>query len=149
MAAQNFRTNVRALAGFVWDEVFTAATDLSGSGQFRFVSPGSINGEVILATGASNPAPLGILQNAPTATQPARVRIMGRSTVTACPGACWLLPGTFITSGSIGHTTPGPGSACIVIYGRWLSASISASSTTGEVLLTGGPSFSTSPVSAS
>lgn len=132
MAAQNFRTTVRALAGFVWDEVFTAATDLSAN-QYRFVSPGSVNGEVILSTGASNPIPWGVLQNAPTAGQPARVRLAGKTTLTACPAACLLIPGTLITSGSSG--TACAAGALGIVLGRWLSASISASSTTGEAMI--------------
>ena len=133
MAGQNFRTPVRALAGFVADEYFIAATDLSGSGQFRFVSAGSVSGEVVLATGASNPVPLGVLQNAPTAGLPARVRMFGKSTVTACPAACILIPGTLISSASLG-------TACAtgllgISLGRWLSASLSGSSTTGEAFI--------------
>src|SRR3990167_2696556 len=149
MAGQNVRTKLRALGGFVADEMFTAAVNLSVSGLGRWVSPGSVAGEVILATGASNPIPWGVLQNAPTAGKPARVRMFGRSTVTSCPAACWLKPGTLITAGSIGEITPGPGGACIVTLGRWLTASLSASATTGEVFLNTTGWFSTSPVSAS
>lgn len=149
MAGQNVRTRLRALGGFTADEFFVAAVDLSVSGVGRWVSPGSVAGEVILATGASNPIPWGVLQNSPTAGKPARVRMFGRSTVTACPGACWLKPGTLITSGSIGEITPGVGGACIVTLGRWLTASTAASSTTGEAFLNSLGWFSTSPVSAS
>ena len=133
MAGQNVRTILRALSGFIADEVFVAGADLSGSGQYRFVGSGSVSGEVVLATGASLPVPLGVLQNAPTVGQIARVRMFGRSTVTACPAACVLVPGTLITSGSIG--TACAAGALGVSLGRWLSASTSGSSTTGEAFI--------------
>ena len=115
--------------GLVVDLPMIAATDLSASGVGRFVSPGSVNGEVILGTGASLPVPLGVLQNSPTAGQPARVRIFGVSTLTACPAACQLIPGTFITSGSLGAACAA--GALGIVLGRWLSASVSASTVSG------------------
>ena len=130
MAATNFRTKLRALAGAVVDEYFVAAANFSGC-SFKFVSPGSVQGEVIGATGASNPMPLGVIQNEPAALGLARVRTFGVTTLTGCPTACNLLWGSFITSNSAG-------TACIagaagITLGRWLSASVvsSGSTTTG------------------
>ena len=110
--------------GAVIDLPMIAAVSFAASGIGRFVSPGSIVGEVILSTGGSNPAPLGVLQNSPTAGQPARVRLFGISSMNASPGACNLKSGTFITSASTG-------TACAagltgVALGRWLSASTAA-----------------------
>ncbi len=119
MPAHSVRTQLRALSGFVVDETFTAATNLATK-QYYFVSPGSIAGEVVLSTGASLPMPIGVLQNTPTAGQPARVRVFGRTTLTACTGACNLMFGTFLTSGSAGNALP---SVCGLVLARWASAS--------------------------
>jgi len=119
-----------ALAGFAIDDLFTAAISLSGS-QFRFVSAGSVAGEVTGATGASNPTPLGVLQNAPNAAGIARVRIFGRTQLSGSPNACNLGYGRFISSGSLGSALASIDNACVVL-GRWISSSLV--STGGSVL---------------
>ena len=131
MAATQFRTKLRALAGLVVDEYFVAAANFSGC-VYHFVAPGSVQGEVILATGASNPMPLGVIQNEPAALGLARVRVFGVTTLTGCPAACNLTYGLFITSNSAG-TACAAGSVAAPILGRWLSASVlsSGSTTTG------------------
>ena len=125
------RIKLIAQGGLVVDLPMIAAVDFSTCGQYRFVSPGSIVGEVVLATGASLPGALGVMQNTPAAGGPARVRVFGISTITACLGACNLINGTYITAGS-------NGTACYagvagVTLARWLSASVAStgSTTTG------------------
>ena len=125
------RIKLIAQGGLVVDLPMIADVDLSASGQYRFVTPASTVGNVKLSTGGSNPTPLGVLQNAPVAGQPARVRIFGISSMNASPGACNIALGSFITSSSTGTaclaTCTGAGTA----LGRWLSASTAADITNG------------------
>ena len=60
------------------DATFVAGANFSAC-PYQFVSAGSVVGEVVLATGTSNPAPIGIIQNNPSTGQEARVRVMGYS----------------------------------------------------------------------
>ena len=108
------------------DLSFTAAVNLS-SYQYHAVTPGSVVGEVTSATGASNPAPFGILQNAPSAGQEAKVRVYGVSKLFAkTDGTCALGFGklfTFNASGQGAHS----GSETGLAYGRWLDATVAVS----------------------
>ena len=125
------RTKFIAQGGLVVDLPMIAAVDFSAcaTAQYRFVTPGSIVGEVVLATGASNPAPLGVIQNLPAPGQPARVRVFGISTMIACtPATCNLLNGTYISAGSNGAACAA--GALGVVLGRWLSASIASGACT-------------------
>ena len=132
MPATKFRTQVKAAAGFVADELFTAATDLS-SRQYYFVVAGAVAGEVTVATGASNPTPLGVLQNAPTASTLARVRIFGKTTLQASPNSCNIGYGRFISCNACGGGISSLENACVTL-GRWLSAS-TATCTTGTAFI--------------
>lgn len=60
----------------ITDATFTADADLTAK-QYYFVTPASTVGNVKVATGASNPAPVGVLQNSPSAGEAARVRVLG------------------------------------------------------------------------
>ena len=146
MPAQKFRTQLKT-TGLVWDELFTAAVSFAGSPAYKWVAPGSIYGEVIPATGASLPAPIGIAQNNPAATGLVRVRVMGKSITSACLGACNLIQGTYITVASGGQTTP---SVCGLATARWAGSNVlsTASAAYGEVYLLG-PSFNTCVAGAS
>ena len=66
-------------------ETFVADTDLTAK-QYYAVTSGSAYGTVKVATGASNPGPIGILQNAPSLNGAAEVVIFGRckAAVSAC-----------------------------------------------------------------
>jgi len=121
MPATKFRTKVSANSGLVADELFTAAIDLSNR-QYYFVVPSSSPGEVTAATGASNPTPFGVLQNAPTASQLARVRVFGRTQLATSPNACNIGYGRFVTANACGAGIAAIDSACSVLA-RWLSAS--------------------------
>ena len=68
--------------GYAIDESFTASTDLSAK-QYFWVKCGSVAGEVSLATGASGPMALGILQNNPKQGDAAVVRLLGVSKTAA------------------------------------------------------------------
>ncbi len=124
-----------------WDNTqdlsFTAAVNLS-SYQYHAVTPGSVVGEVTSATGASNPAPFGILQNAPSAGQEAAVRVYGVSKIFAkTDSSCALGNGKFFTlnaSGQAAHS----GSEQGLAFGRWLDATVAISSCAyGMVLFNG------------
>lgn len=131
MPAAKFRNPIKAAAGVTIDEVFKANGDLSAC-QYRFVALGTVAGEVVGATGASNPAPIGVLQNAPTASQNAIVRMFGRSQVTVPANACTLQLGSFVSS-----TTCGGGwhsGASGMIFGRVVSGSV-ASAVAGSLIV--------------
>jgi len=110
------------------DVSFQADVDLTLI-QYYFVTPASTAGNVKVATGASNPAPMGVLQNAPSAGQEARVRVMGMSKVFAVTdGTCALAWGRFLTANASGQAA-GVAAEQAVTLGRWLdtSAPLSAS----------------------
>ena len=130
MPAQKFRNPIKAAAGLTVDEVFKANGDLSTC-QYRFVALGTVEGEVVGATGASNPAPLGVLQNAPTASQNAIVRMFGRSQVTVPATACTLTRGYFLSSTGCGGGIYAGASA--VFFGRVISGSV-ASGAAGSLI---------------
>ena len=123
MAADTIRLPLIAIKATL-DEYFTADVDLSAK-QYYWVIGASTQGNVGLATGGCNPTPLGILQNAPTLGQPARVRLFGRSQAVASGGAaCNLLWTRFVTAGSNGATiSVGADTGCPALA-RWLSGSI-------------------------
>jgi hypothetical protein len=130
MPAQKFRTPVKAAAGLTVDEQFIANGDLSTC-QYRFVRLHTVDGEITGANGASNPAPIGVLQNAPTASQKAIVRLFGRTQLTVPANACTLQLGSFVSS-----TTCGGGwhsGASGVIFGRVVSGSV-ASGAAGSLI---------------
>ena len=138
MPATKIRTALRTV-GLVWDEYFTAAVNMSAAcAAYKFVQPGSIFGEVSFAAGGACAQAIGILQNSPAAAGQARVRVMGKSIVAACIGACVLVPGTFVQVGSFGGAAP---TGCGVAQARWAGSAVSSCATYGEVYLLG-PSFS-------
>jgi hypothetical protein len=130
MPAQKFRTKVQMAAGAAIDEVFKANADLSTC-QFRFVTLGTVEGEVIGATGASNPAPIGVLQNAPTASGNALVRVFGRTQLTVPANACTLTRGYYVSSTGCGGAIYAGASG--MIFGRVVSGSV-ASGTAGSLV---------------
>lgn len=119
----NYRNKANFTAGVGIDEIFTAAIDLSAK-QFYFVAPGSIVGEVTTSTGASNPVPVGVLQNAPGAAGQARVRVFGTTQLTACAGTCDVNYGRFVRSSSVGAAEVPASAGGAFVLGRWLSASV-------------------------
>lgn len=135
MPAQKFRVRIKAQSGADIDEIFKANADLSTC-QFRFVALGTVAGEVVGATGGSNPYPIGVLQNTPTASQNAIVRVFGKTTVIVPANASSLRPGDFLTStgcgGAVFSGASGP------VLGRWidaLAASGGSASTSGQALV--------------
>jgi len=95
------------------DAPFIAGEDLSASTrQYRFVMLNSAsNQEVFLSTGASNPYPVGVLQNSPCQYEEAQVRLLGctkllvsASNDQAMAGteASPIYAGNFLTAGACG-----------------------------------------------
>jgi len=126
----NFRNKTAFTAGAQIDEWFIAGEDLSAKAGY-FVMPGSILNEVKLCTCISTPIPIGILQNAPTVCQPARVRVFGRTVIAGSPNTtgCDLVYGRWITSGCLGAAATPLAGTCPV-FGRWLSDSVVNTKTT-------------------
>lgn len=119
------------------DISFIAAADLTAK-QYHFVMPGSVFDEVVLATGASNGAPLGVLQNSPSAGQEARVRILGFTKLVVENGTCTLGFGRngFCASDGQGEMVT---VATSPVNFRYLGPNVTvAGSYFGEALLLGG-----------
>jgi hypothetical protein len=98
-------------SGFGLDLPFTAASDMN-SYQYRFVKIDTVAGApyVNLATGGSNPVPIGVLTNDPLAGGAATVRVAGTAKVwTATITAVGT--GAFMVAGSTGQAELATGSA--------------------------------------
>ena len=100
-------------SGFGLDLPFTAASDMD-TYQYRFVKLDTVMGApyVNLATGGSNPVPIGVLQNDPRAGGAANVRVAGTTKLwMADAAAAAVSMGNFIRSGSNGLGDLATGSA--------------------------------------
>jgi len=94
-------------SGWVWDTTFTACGDLS-SYQYYFVAPAGTAKRVQVATGASGPAPLGVLQDDPVSLAECAVRIAGTTKLSVHGAVAY---GDFLTSASDGQGIVSTGSA--------------------------------------
>ena len=113
----------------ITDVAFYADGDLTLA-QYYHVTVASTAGYVKVATGACNPAPLGVLQNAPSAGQEARVRLLGLSKVFAVTGSgSALQSGKYFTVNASGQAVPVATDGGSPVSGRWLdtTAPVSAS----------------------
>lgn len=107
-------------AGMGFDWTFIADADLSDR-IYRFVAAASTAGRVKLATGASNPLPLGVLQNNPKAGEPAAVRLGGVTLVEA-NAATSISFGDHLTANSVGQAVKASGSPAAAIALEGLSS---------------------------
>lgn len=129
------------------DVSFLADQDLTAK-QYTWVAPASAYNYVASANGASTPAPLGVLQNSPSAGQEARVRMFGFSKVLVNMTTCLAQWGRYVGVASDGRTealqvTGSPA------FGRYIGAASGAgASAYGEIFLFGG-GFNVCPASAS
>ena len=92
-----------------FDYTFSASGDLS-SNQYYFVAPAGTAKRVQVATGASGPAPLGILQDDPSSGDVCNVRIYGTSQLSVNATTA-ITYGDFLTSASDGQGVVTTGSA--------------------------------------
>jgi len=111
------------------DIPMTASGDLN-SVQYYFVKPATTAKRVLLASGGSGPAPLGVLQNDPNTLEEATVRIVGSTKVYADGGTA-IAYGDFITAGSTGMAIV----AASAYQGLAMQALASGSGVLIEVLL--------------
>jgi len=118
-------------SGWAWDETFSASGDLS-SYQYRFVSPASTAKRVQLGTGASGPAPLGVLQDDPKSGYECVVRIQGTTKVSGDAEGTAIVYGDFLTCGSAGQAVVTTGSGFSAVA---LEALASGSGVNIEVML--------------
>lgn len=119
MPATKLRTALRATK-LQADEYFTANADLSAaSGLFVMASGGYVK----LATGASNPTPIGVLVGNAASGGLARVRVFGQVQLNACPGGSAMVFGSFITANASAY---GATSGCAIVLGRSLMAASAA-----------------------
>ena len=92
MAVNNYNTQICI--------PLTASGDMN-SYQYYFVTTASADSRFQVSTGASNPAPLGVLQDDPQSLQPGNVCVFGVTRVVADADTA-IGYGDFITSGSNG-----------------------------------------------
>lgn len=119
-------------SGFSFDFGRLKADADMASHQWKFVATGSAADYFELATGASGPAPLGVLQDDPEVNVPGRIRILGTTKV-AASGAIGY--GDFVTCASNAHAVV-QASASAAVQGIALGALASGSGYI-EVLLLG------------
>jgi len=101
--------------------------------QFHFVEAAGTAKRVSIATGASGPAPIGVMQNDPRSGEAANVIYVGGTQVYA-DGSTAIVYGDFITSGSDGQAVKASGST---VHGQALEALASGASVLIEAVLFG------------
>lgn len=117
------------------DISFSASGDLNAA-QYYFVQLATTEGRVLAATGASGPAPVGVLQNDPKSLDAARVRV-GGVTMLWIDAATAVAYNDFITSGSDGRGVVAETAGSNPYYGIALEA-VASGSALIPVLLTSG-----------
>jgi hypothetical protein len=126
-------------SGWNFDLTFKAASTLAASHQYYFVTHDEATGDfyVKVATGASGPAPLGVLQNDPPNEDgySATVRLLGVSEVMANADGSAIEAFDYITAASDGQAELATGSG---IAGIALEALSSGCGIKIPVLLLGG-----------
>jgi len=117
-------------SGWGFDLTFSASGDLSDY-EYYFVAPATTEGYVVVATGASSPAPIGVLQSGAKSGNPVSVRILG-STQIYGDASTSIGYGDFVTSGSDGQAVLASAS---FVEGVALEALSTGDGTLIEVLL--------------
>jgi hypothetical protein len=114
---------------------------LSASGdqndnQYKFVMPATTAGQFLLATGASGPAPIGVLQNDPKSGDAGNIKLIAGGGVTLLwiDGATAVGYGDFVTCGSDGRGVVSATAGSNPYYGVALKA-VASGSALVEVLL--------------
>ena len=111
----------------VADVAFIADVDLT-AGQYYAVTGASTANKVALATGGSNPAPLGVLQNSPSAGQEARVRMFGPNKLfVKTPSGSALNLWSYVTVNASGQGIPLATDGGSPIFGRNIGATVAVS----------------------
>ena len=132
----------------VSDLTLKADVDLT-AGQYQFVTVASTAGNVKLGTGASNPYPLGVLQNSPSAGEAARIRWIGVTQLLAGTNStCPIAYGRFISASGAKATATASETGDVAL-GRWLDTTIAVSSSNYGMAFINCVGFGASPLSAS
>lgn len=118
---------------------FVAGVDFSAcpTTLYRFVRAGSVAGEVRLASGASNPGPLGVLQNSPSTGQEAVVVMIGPTKLVVDSTPCSLAFGKFVICASDGRGQALDTTTCNSYSATWLGGTHSSGSLIGEAFFWG------------
>jgi hypothetical protein len=130
------------------DFSLTADVDLT-SGQYQFVTVASTAGRVKLGTGASNPYPLGVLQNSPSAGDPARIRWIGITKMLGgANSSCPITYGRFFSASGAKATATASETGDVAL-GRWLDVTIAVSTSNYGMAFINCVGFGACPLSAS
>ena len=114
----------------------TADVDLTAQ-QYRVVAPASTAGNVASNNSGASPMGLGVLQNDPSAGQPANIVVWGFAKAKGRTNACNLTPGTFVFGASDGFVEPAIAGAAWPIFGRWFGPRLLTAGTSvlGDLLV--------------
>lgn len=113
---------------------FTADVDLT-TAQYKFVTPASLVDRVKLGTGASNPGPLGVLQNSPSAGEGAKVMVDGFTKLKGRAATCNLVYGRPFVCASDGFAEAPATTNGSPVKGIWMGDTISSGSGIGQAFL--------------
>lgn len=117
---------------------FTADVDLSSTcALYRFVTVASTYDAVKLATGGSNPLPLGVLQNSPSQNSAAEVVLFGPTILTGRASTCNLNIGKNFFCASDGVAEGLVLASGCIVNGTWLGPAITSGSAYGEAFIWG------------
>lgn len=119
---------------------YVADADLSGSANlYRFVRASSTYGNAQIATGGSNPGPLGVLHETASAGQAVSVKTIGHTLLVGQNAGCNLIIGNYIVcaSNGVAQSASAVGEADGLSWGRWLGPNITSGSAVGEAVLFG------------
>ena len=117
---------------FVSDVDFSACT-----AQYRAVAPASTAGNVKLGNGASNPAPMGVLLNSPSAGKPAEVCVFGPTWGTVRVSTCIVSFGDYLVAASDGLFESHATSAGSALNARWFGPNVTTGSANGAIFFFG------------
>jgi hypothetical protein len=117
------------------DITLTASGNMD-SNQYKFVKLATTAGRFDVSTGASGPAPIGVLQDDPRTLDAGKIRVHG-ITQLWIDGATAVAYADFITSGSDGRGVVAETAGSNPYYGVALKAVASGSSLIPVLLMTG------------
>jgi len=121
---------------------YVADVDLSNAcALYRFAKAASTQGNVALASGGSNPGPIGVFQETASAGQAIGVKSVGHTHLTGRNAGCNLKIGNYIVCASDGvaQSASAVGDVDGIGWGVWLGPNITTGCAVGDAFLWGTP----------
>lgn len=117
-------------------EITLTASGEQNTTQYKFVQMAGTANQFLIATGASGPAPIGVLQNGPQTGAAGRIRVSGVTRIWA-DAATAIGVGDFVTCGSDGAAVVAATAGSNAYYGIALEAVSSGCELISILLQTG------------